>query len=65
MSHSPARTREHLACGGGDMCMLKCYLANNRRGHFVMADEAMSAPGIYMELHLMWLSSGAACRLFL
>ncbi|HHS7464362.1 TPA: hypothetical protein ACU8LT_003132 [Salmonella enterica] len=48
-----------------DMRMLKCYLANNRRGHFVMADEAMSAPGIYMELRLMWLSSGAACKLFL
>lgn len=47
------------------MCMLKCYLANNRRGHFVTADEAMSAPGIYMELRLMWLSSGAACKLFL
>ncbi|WP_417536904.1 hypothetical protein [Methylophaga sp.] len=29
------------------MRMLKCYLANNRRGHFVTADEAMSAPGIY------------------
>ncbi|MGG5965125.1 putative zinc ribbon protein, partial [Salmonella enterica] len=25
--------------------MLKCYLANNRDGHFVTAEEAMSAPG--------------------
>ncbi len=47
------------------MRMLKCYIANNRRGHLVTADEAMSAPGIYMELRLMWLSSGAACKLFL
>lgn len=27
------------------MRMLKCYLANNRVGHFVMTDEAMSASG--------------------
>ncbi|EBV8395119.1 hypothetical protein AU840_28975, partial [Salmonella enterica subsp. enterica serovar Virchow] len=26
------------------MRMLKCYLANNRDGHFVTAEEAMSAP---------------------
>ncbi|EDU2040713.1 hypothetical protein B5I75_005176, partial [Salmonella enterica subsp. enterica serovar Florida] len=27
------------------MRMLKCYLANNRDGHFVTAEEAMNAPG--------------------
>jgi len=27
------------------MRMLKCYLANKRDGHFVTADEVMSASG--------------------
>lgn len=27
------------------MRMMKCYLANNRDGHFVTAEEVMSAPG--------------------
>jgi len=27
------------------MRLLKCYLANDREGHFVTAGEAMSTPG--------------------
>lgn len=40
------------------MRVLKCYLANDREGHFVTAGEAM------MELCFLWLSSGAACQHF-
>lgn len=41
------------------MRMLKCYLANNRGGHFVTADEAMSAPG------QIWSCASCGCRLAL
>ncbi|MEL2075800.1 MULTISPECIES: DUF7828 domain-containing protein [Enterobacteriaceae] len=41
------------------MRMLKCYLANNRRGHFVTADEAMSAPAY------LWSCASCGCRLAL
>ncbi|EAS5349616.1 hypothetical protein D8V81_04400 [Salmonella enterica] len=41
------------------MRMLKCYLANNRDGHFVTAEEAMSAPG------QIWSCASCGCRLVL
>lgn len=41
------------------MRMLKCYLANNREGHFMTADEAMSAPG------QVWTCVSCGCRLVL
>lgn len=41
------------------MRMLKCHLANNREGHFVTADEAMSAPG------QVWSCASCGCRLVL
>lgn len=41
------------------MRVLKCYLANNREGHFVTADEAMSTPG-----HV-WSGASCGCRLVL
>ncbi|EFS9643747.1 hypothetical protein HWI03_004467 [Salmonella enterica] len=41
------------------MRMLKCYLANNRDGHFVTAEEAMSAPG------QVWSCASCGCRLVL
>ena len=41
------------------MRMLKCYLANNREGHFVTADGAMSAPG------QVWSCNSCGCRLVL
>jgi hypothetical protein len=41
------------------MRMLKCYLANNREGHFVTTDEAMSAPG------QVWNCASCGCRLVL
>lgn len=39
------------------MRMLKCYLANNRDGHFVTAEEAMNAPG------QIWSCASCGCRL--
>ena len=41
------------------MRMLKCHLANNREGHFVTADEAMSAPG------QVWSCASCGCRMVL
>ncbi|EBD6545416.1 hypothetical protein C1366_27355, partial [Salmonella enterica] len=41
------------------MRMLKCYPANNRDGHFVTAEEAMSAPG------QVWSCASCGCRLVL
>ncbi|EDI1682091.1 hypothetical protein JJJ40_004620 [Salmonella enterica] len=41
------------------MRMLKCYLANNRDGHFVTAEEAMNAPG------QVWSCASCGCRLVL
>lgn len=41
------------------MRMLKCYLANNREGHFVTADEAMIAPG------QVWSCASCGCRMVL
>ncbi|WP_368934147.1 putative zinc ribbon protein [Citrobacter koseri] len=41
------------------MRMLKCHLANNREGHFVTADEAMSAPG------QVWSCASCGCLLVL
>lgn len=41
------------------MRMLKCHLANNRDGHFVTAEEAMSAPG------QVWSCASCSCRLVL
>lgn len=41
------------------MRMLKCYLANNRTGHFVTADDAMGAPG------QRWSCASCGCRLIL
>ncbi|MDM2995501.1 MULTISPECIES: putative zinc ribbon protein [unclassified Citrobacter] len=41
------------------MRMLKCHLANNREGHFVTADEAMSAPG------QIWSCASCGCRMVL
>lgn len=48
-----------LDCGGDDMCMLKCHLANDRQNHFVTADEAMSAP------RQIWSCASYGCRLAL
>ena len=41
------------------MRILKCYLANDREGHFVTAGEAMSAPG------QVWSCASCGCRLVL
>lgn len=41
------------------MRMLKCYLANDREGHFVTAGEAMSVPG------QVWSCASCGCRLIL
>lgn len=41
------------------MRMLKCHLANNREGHFVTAEEAMSAPG------QVWSCASCGCHLVL
>ncbi|WP_227010082.1 MULTISPECIES: zinc-ribbon domain-containing protein [unclassified Enterobacter cloacae complex] len=41
------------------MRVLKCYLANDREGHFVTAGEAMSAPG------QIWSCASCGCRLVL
>lgn len=41
------------------MHMLKCYLANDREGHFMTAGEAMSAPG------QVWSCASCGCRLVL
>lgn len=41
------------------MRMLKCYLANDREGHFVTAGEAMSTPG------QIWSCASCGCRLVL
>lgn len=41
------------------MRVLKCYLANDREGHFVTASEAMSAPG------QIWSCASCGCRLVL
>ncbi|MEW5562608.1 putative zinc ribbon protein [Enterobacter asburiae] len=39
------------------MRMLKCYLANDREGHFATAGEAMRAPG------QIWSCASCGCRL--
>ncbi len=39
------------------MRVLKCYLANDREGHFVTAGEAMSAPvryGAVLPVAVVW-----------
>ena len=41
------------------MRVLKCYLANNREGHFVTAGEVMSAP------EQVWSCASCGCRLIL
>ncbi|MBH3133348.1 hypothetical protein I5L50_16815 [Serratia marcescens] len=41
------------------MRVLKCYLANDREGHFVTASEAMRAPG------QVWSCASCGCRLVL
>ncbi len=41
------------------MRMLKCYLANDREGHFATAGEAMRAPG------QIWSCASCGCRLIL
>ncbi|EIZ2109840.1 hypothetical protein MOQ95_004490 [Salmonella enterica] len=41
------------------MRILKCYLASNLRGHFVIAGEAMSSPG------QVWSCVSCGCRLVL
>ena len=41
------------------MRMLKCYLANDREGHFATAVEAMSKPG------QIWSCASCGCRLIL
>lgn len=41
------------------MRMLKCYLANDREGHFVTAGEAMRVPG------QIWSCASCGCRLIL
>lgn len=41
------------------MRMLKCHLANDCEGHFVTADEAMSAPG------QVWSCASCGCRMVL
>ncbi len=41
------------------MRVLKCYLANDREGHFVAASEAMNAPG------QVWRCASCGCRLVL
>ncbi|MCP5961660.1 zinc-ribbon domain-containing protein, partial [Klebsiella pneumoniae] len=41
------------------MRVLKCYQANDREGHFVTADEAISAPG------QVWSCTSCSCRLVL
>lgn len=41
------------------MRVLKCYLANDREGHFVTTSEAMSTPG------QVWSCASCGCRLVL
>ncbi|ENY4946562.1 putative zinc ribbon protein [Citrobacter farmeri] len=41
------------------MRVLKCYLANDREGHFVTAGEVMNAPG------QVWSCASCGCRLVL
>jgi len=41
------------------MRMLKCFLANDREGHFATAGEAMSAP------RQVWSCASCGCRLVL
>lgn len=41
------------------MRILKCYLANDREGHFVTAGEALNTPG------QVWSCASCGCRLIL